>query len=300
MLVFWSFNKACYAIPMPKPSPTLLPIDKSLPFRERWRHIIFGTDTLEGQRFDSLLIVCIIASVAMVMLDSVPSVNATYGRYFYIAEWLFTITFTLEYLFRIYVALKPRKYLFSFYGIVDLLAILPSYLSLVITGANYLLMIRLLRVLRIFRVLKLLEYMGEARVLLLALSNARRKITVFMFAVAIMAMIFGSLLYVVEGEANGFTSIPKSIYWAIVTITTVGYGDISPQTPLGQALAALVMLTGYAIIAIPTGIVTAEIALLGRERKITSDRECTNCHKHFHLADAKYCNNCGHKFEEET
>ena len=272
-------------------------ISQDLSFREKWRHIIFGTDTIEGQRFDQILIIWIIASVALVMLDSVPELHQKYGKEFYIAEWIFTATFTVEYLFRLFVSTQARKYMFSFYGIVDLMAILPTYLSLFFVGAHYLLIIRLLRVLRIFRVLKLLEYMGEARVLLLALSNARRKITVFMFAVSIMAMIFGSLLYVIEGEANGFTSIPKSIYWAIVTITTVGYGDISPQTALGQAVASLVMLTGYAIIAIPTGIVTAEIALLGKEKKITSDIECKHCHKHFHLAGAKFCNNCGEKLE---
>ncbi len=271
----------------------LQPINPSLSFRDRWRHIIFGTDTIEGQRFDQLLIIVIVLSVTLVMLDSVEDLNQQYGRIFYALEWCFTIIFTVEYLFRLFVSHKPKKYIFSFYGLVDLLAILPTYLSLFIVGANYLLMIRLLRVLRIFRVLKLIEYMGEARVLLLALGNARRKITVFMFAVGVLAMIFGSLLYVIEGDTHGFTSIPKSIYWAIVTITTVGYGDISPQTPLGQAVASLVMLTGYAIIAIPTGIVTAEIALLGQQKKVTTDIECSNCHKHFHLDGAKFCNNCG-------
>lgn len=277
----------------------LKPISKKLSFRDKWRHIIFGTDTIEGQRFDKLLIVCIIASVLLVMLDSVASLNNKYGEIFYIAEWLFTITFTTEYAFRLFVSRQTRKYALSFYGIVDLLAILPTYISLIVTGANYLMIIRLLRVLRIFRVLKLLEYMGEARVLLLALGNARKKITVFMLAVGVLAMIFGSLLYVIEGEASGFTSIPRSMYWAIVTITTVGYGDISPQTPFGQILASLVMLMGYAIIAIPTGIVTAEIALLGQKNKLTTEIECKNCHKHFHLSEAKYCNNCGNSLKQQ-
>ncbi|MCK5880544.1 MAG: ion transporter, partial [Sinobacterium sp.] len=171
-----------------------------------------------------------------------------------------------------------------------------------IVGTNYLMIIRLLRVLRIFRILKLLEYMGEARILMLALGNARKKITVFVFALSVMAMIFGSLLYVIEGEANGFTSIPRSIYWAIVTITTVGYGDISPQTPLGQMVASVVMLMGYAIIAIPTGIVTAEIALLGNKNSnnaLATDTECPQCHKHFHLSGANFCNNCGYSLAAE-
>ena len=277
----------------------LQPISKNLNFRDKWRHIIFGTDTIEGQRFDKLLIIGISFSVLLVMLDSVVELNQKYGQLFYILEWGFTLAFTTEYIFRLYVSREPKSYSISFYGIVDLLAILPSYISLFIVGANYLLIIRILRVLRIFRVLKLLEYMGEARVLLLALNNARKKITVFMLAVAVLSMIFGSLLYVIEGEANGFTSIPRSIYWAIVTITTVGYGDIAPQTPIGQMLASLVMLTGYAIIAIPTGIVTAEIALLGQEKKVTTDIECGNCHKHFHLSDAKFCNHCGESLAQK-
>lgn len=275
----------------------LQPISKDLKFRDKWRHIIFGTDTIQGQAFDKLLIVCIIASVLLVMLDSVGHLNNKYGNIFYVLEWVFTVIFTTEYIFRLYVSRELKKYALSFYGLVDLLAILPTYISLFIVGANYLMIIRLLRVLRIFRVLKLLEYMGEARILLLALTNARRKITVFMLAVGVLSMIFGSLLYVIEGEGHGFTSIPRSIYWAIVTITTVGYGDISPQTPLGQMIASIVMLMGYAIIAIPTGIVTAEIALLGNTSRsnntVTTDIECSNCHKHFHLRDAKFCNNCG-------
>jgi len=274
----------------------LKPISTDLKFKDKWRHIIFGTDTIQGQAFDKLLIVCIIASVLLVMLDSVSALNHQYGNIFYVLEWAFTIIFTTEYAFRLYVSRQSKKYAFSFYGLVDLLAILPTYISLFVAGANYLMIIRLLRVLRIFRVLKLLEYMGEARILLLALGNARKKITVFMLAVGVLSMIFGSLLYVIEGEGNGFTSIPRSIYWAIVTITTVGYGDISPQTPLGQMIASVVMLMGYAIIAIPTGIVTAEIALLGNSgsnNTVTIDTECSNCHKHFHLRDAKFCNNCG-------
>ena len=279
----------------------LKPISQDLNFREKWRHIIFGTDTIEGQRFDKLLILCIIASVLLVMLDSVAALHKQYGEYIYIAEWGFTLIFTAEYCFRLIVSHQPKRYARSFYGVVDLLAILPTYISLFVIGANYLMVIRLLRVLRIFRVLKLLEYMGEARILMLALGNARKKITVFILAVSVLSMLFGSLLYVIEGEASGFTSIPRSIYWAIVTITTVGYGDISPQTPLGQMIASVVMLMGYAIIAIPTGIVTAELALLGNKggnSNLTTGIECSNCHKHFHLDNAKYCNNCGSSLKD--
>lgn len=263
-------------------------------FREKWRHIIFGTDTPAGRLFDQLLILLILASVCSVMLDSVPRIHNRYAVELYIAEWFFTIAFTIEYFFRIYISETPLRYARSFYGIVDIISILPTYLSLLFPGVNYLLIIRLLRALRIFRVLKLMEYIGEARILMEALHNARRKIMVFLYAVTVLTMVFGSLMYMVEGEANGFTSIPKSVYWAIVTITTVGYGDISPQTPLGQALASFVMLTGYAIIAIPTGIVTAELAMISKKENVTSAIiECPNCHKDYHAADAKFCDNCG-------
>lgn len=267
-------------------------------FREKWRHIIFGTDTPAGQKFDQILIGLILCSVLFVMLDSVPDYQKRFGEIFYLAEWAFTIIFTIEYLTRLYVSDTPKRYIFSFYGAVDILSILPTYLSLLFPGANYLLIIRLLRVLRVFRVLKLMEYMGEAKVLITALEKARRKIIIFMFCVSILAIIYGSLMYLIEGPANGFTSIPKSIYWAVVTITTVGYGDISPVTALGQALASLIMLTGYAIIAIPTGIVTAEIALLSREISKRAEKECSNCHKHSHSANAKFCDYCGTELDE--
>jgi voltage-gated potassium channel len=271
-------------------------------WREKWRHIIFGTNTPKGQLFDKTLIALILASVACVMLDSVPAYRLQFGQYLYSLEWFFTIIFTLEYIFRLIVSKKPLSYMLSFYGFVDILSILPSFISLFFPGAQYLSIIRLLRVLRIFRVLKLLEYMGEARMLTLALQKSRKKILVFMYSVTVLAVIFGSLMYLIEGAENGFSSIPRSIYWAIVTITTVGYGDISPNTPLGQALASLAMLTGYAIIAIPTGIITAEIALLSQMQQRQAqefDTECPECHKHVHARGAKFCDHCGHNIENK-
>lgn len=268
--------------------------------RETVRHIIFGTDTRAGRFFDQTLIVLIILSVALIMIDSVPKHHQQFGDILYSIEWAFTIIFTIEYLVRIIVSKKPTRYIFSFYGFVDIISILPTYISLFVTGTNYLLIIRLLRVLRVFRVLKMLEYMGEARLLMTALQKSRKKIVVFMYSVGVLAIIFGSLMYVIEGSENGFTSIPRSIYWAIVTITTVGYGDISPATPFGQTLAAFAMLTGYAIIAIPTGIVTAEIATLSREMDLSIKQECPGCHKHQHSPQAKFCDRCGSALPETT
>lgn len=260
--------------------------------REQLRTIIFGTNTPMGAAFDKLLILVIIASVFAVMFDSVSGVSQRYGQALYIAEWAFTIIFTVEYLIRIWISDRPRSYIFSFYGIIDLISILPTYLSLFFAGANYLLIIRIFRVLRIFRVMKLVQYSKEAQILLIAMRNSRRKIIIFMLFVAVLAMIYGALMYLIEGAAHGFTSIPRSIYWAIVTITTVGYGDITPSTPLGQALASFVMLTGYAIIAVPTGIVTAELTALSHRVKII---ECSKCHSDSHAQEANYCRNCGEK-----
>jgi len=259
--------------------------------RARLRRIVFGTDTRAGQAFDEILIVAILVSVAAVMLDSVQSIHARYGAALYIVEWGFTTLFTLEYLLRLWVSDRPLRYARSFYGLVDLVAVLPTYLSLFVPGAHYLLSIRLLRALRIFRVLRLLAFIREANFLVEALVQSRRKIGVFLFTVLILMVIFGTLMYVVEGPGNGFTSIPVGIYWAIVTVTTVGYGDISPVTGLGRAIAAIAMLTGYAIIAVPTGIVTAEMtALIQRER---TRRACPQCNLGEHEADAHYCRRCG-------
>ena len=259
--------------------------------RTRLRRIVFGTDSRAGQAFDEILIVAILVSVVAVMLDSVQSIHERYGAALYVVEWAFTVLFTLEYLLRLWVSDRPLRYARSFYGLVDLAAVLPTYLSLLIPGAHYLLSIRLLRALRIFRVLRLFGFMREANFLVDALVQGRRKIGVFLFTVLILMVIFGTLMYVVEGPENGFTSIPVSIYWAIVTITTVGYGDISPVTGLGRAIAAVAMLTGYAIIAVPTGIVTAEMtALIQRERH---RRACAQCGLREHEADAHFCRRCG-------
>lgn len=264
--------------------------------RLRLRHIIFGTNTTAGRLFDQLLIVTIIASVIAVMLDSVQEIHEQYGNLLYALEWGFTLVFTVEYLVRLWISDRPGRYAFSFYGVVDLLSVLPTYISLIAPGANYLLTIRILRVLRIFRVMRLLSFMSEANFLIRALTRARRKIAVFLFTVLVVMISFGSLMYVIEGPDNGFTSIPRSIYWAIVTVTTVGYGDITPHTILGQAIAALAMITGYAIIAVPTGIVTAEItSAMHRDR---FSRECPNCHLHEHENDALHCKRCGEKLPE--
>ena len=259
--------------------------------RLRLRHIVFGTDTPSGQAFDQLLIIAILGSVVAVMLDSVAELHQRYGDIFYALEWFFTILFTAEYLLRLWISDGPARYARSFYGVVDLLSILPTYLSLFVPGANYLLTIRILRVLRIFRVMKLLSFMSEAHFLAQALMRARRKVAVFLFTVLVVMISFGSLMYVIEGPSHGFSSIPRSIYWAIVTVTTVGYGDIAPQTALGQAIASLAMITGYAIIAVPTGIVTAEISsAMHRDRY---RRECASCHLHEHELDAEFCKRCG-------
>lgn len=259
--------------------------------RARLYRIIFGTDTPAGQAFDIVLIYVILASVLLVMLDSVESFSEPYSQTFFRLEWFFTLLFTFEYLVRLYCSPRPLRYMRSFYGIVDLLSILPSYLAFFISHANVLLIIRLFRVLRVFRILKLMRYLSEANVLLRSMKMARRKVFVFFFSVIILTSIFGSLMFVLEGPEHGFTSIPKSIYWAIVTITTVGYGDITPQTPLGQAIAALAMLTGYAIIAVPTGIITAELSLeMQRTRQAT---QCPQCQVFGHDSDALYCKNCG-------
>ncbi|AMX02416.1 ion transporter [Microbulbifer thermotolerans] len=265
--------------------------------RRKWlNEVIFGTDTPAGRNFDVFLIWAILVSVGLVLLASVERIAGRYGETLFALEWFFTALFTVEYFLRIYCAVERRRYIFSFYGIVDLLAILPSYLALVYTGASYLLVVRLLRVLRIFRVLKLVRYLRDANVLLRSFGLARRKILVFYASVLVMCVIFGALMFLVEGPGHGFTSIPKSVYWAIVTITTVGYGDISPHTVLGQAIASMTMLIGYSIIAVPTGIVTAELASeLHQERSL---RRCDNCSRAGHDRDAEYCKYCGYKLED--
>jgi len=262
-------------------------------YRERLHEIIFEADTPAGKLFDVILIACIVLSVIIIMLDSVSTIRNSCGDFLYLSEWFFTFLFTIEYFLRLYSVGRPFKYAISFFGIIDLLAILPTYISIFLPGSQYLLVIRILRVLRIFRVFKLVQYLVEARLLMQALRASRRKIVIFLFTVFTLVIIFGSMMYIIEGEANGFTSIPRSIYWAIVTHTTVGYGDISPKTGIGQALAAVIMIIGFAIIAVPTGIVTAELTQVSG-RKV-STQVCRVCSAEGHDSDAKNCKYCGAK-----
>jgi voltage-gated potassium channel len=263
------------------------------PWQQKLHTIIFEADTLGGRLFDTALITCIGLSVAVVMLESVSSIRARYGEILNILEWVFTILFSIEYFLRLISVGNPVKYALSFFGIVDLLATLPTYLSLILPGTQYLLSIRVLRLLRIFRVFKLTEYVTEGGVIAEALRASRRKIAVFFFAVLTIIVIVGSLMYVVEGEEHGFKSIPTSIYWAVVTLTTVGYGDISPQTTLGRFLASLVMILGYSILAVPTGIVSAEFSRAAKHQVTTT--ACPECSTYGHDPDAIHCKYCGSK-----
>lgn len=261
------------------------------PWRENMHELIFESDTISGKVFDIALIICIVLSVLGVMLSSIDSFNQQYGQWLDYFEWVFTILFSIEYILRIICVRKPLLYMKSFFGIVDLLSILPSYIALFFGGAQTMMVIRALRVLRIFRIFKLGEYLGEAHALIRAMSASTTKILVFLYTVLIAVIIFGSAMYLVEGGENGFSSIPKSIYWAIVTITTVGYGDVAPQTALGQALASAVMIMGYAIIAVPTGIYTTELAR--QYKRDITNTACQSCGKEGHASDANYCKFCG-------
>ncbi|MHC4628608.1 MAG: ion transporter [Planctomycetota bacterium] len=262
-------------------------------WREVLFEVIFEADTPAGKWFDIVLIVCILLSVATVMLDSVGNINARYGRLLNAVEWFFTILFTVEYVLRLLCVGKPIRYAVSFFGVVDLLAVLPTYASPLFPSSRHLVVVRVLRVLRIFRVLKLGHHTKEATLLRKALYASRRKILVFFSAVVTLVVIIGSLMYVIEGQKNGFTSMPRSVYWAVVTLTTVGYGDISPQTAAGQFLAAMVMILGYSIIAVPTGIVTAELSRAHAAE--TSRQACPSCSAEGHDRDARHCKFCGAK-----
>ena len=270
-----------------------------LSLRKKIYLVIFGTETPMGRLFDEVLLVAILTSVLVIVLSSVASLSSIYGEWFYLLEWLFTVAFTIEYGLRLYCSPNPLRYARSFFGVVDFLSIVPTYIAFFFfPGAEYLLIIRLLRVLRVFRVLKLIRYLQEANILGRSIYNSRRKILVFFFSILVLVTIYGALMYVIEGTEHGFNSIPKGMYWAIVTITTVGYGDIAPQTELGRMLAALVMLTGYAIIAVPTGIITSE--LVGEMQKDKNLRVCPNCDRLGHENDAMYCKHCGSPMEEES
>ena len=263
------------------------------PWRERLHEIIFEADTQGGKAFDVVLIGLILASLGVVFLDSVESWRSAWGPLLRRAEWGFTVLFTLEYLLRLLCVRRPIRYAFSFFGLVDLLAILPTYLSLFVPGAQALLTVRVLRILRVFRVLKLVQHVEEAGQLYAALRRARHKISVFLTAVLSLVVIMGALMYLVEGPENGFTSIPRSVYWAVVTITTVGYGDIAPRTTLGQLLASVAMIIGYGVIAVPTGIVTVELDRATRLAPTT--RTCPTCVREGHDPDAAHCKHCGAK-----
>jgi len=262
-------------------------------WRSRLHRVIYEADTREGKIFDLVLIVAILASILLVMLESVKSLDAKYHDFFNISEWIITILFTLEYILRIVSVKRPGKYIFSFYGIIDLLSTIPKYLSLVIGGAHALVALRGLRLLRIFRILKLARFVGATDTLGRALIASRYKIFVFLSSVLVICIIIGTLMYLIEGDESGFSSIPISIYWTIVTMTTVGYGDIAPQTPLGQFLASLLMILGYGIIAIPTGIVGVEMTRDKSPSVHMNTQSCPNCSAQNHRDDAKYCFRCG-------
>lgn len=258
--------------------------------REKINRIIFGQDTKSGKLFDIILLWVIFASVIIVVLESVSSFDAKFNDFFFYAEWIITILFTLEYVLRIWSSKIPFKYIFSFWGLVDLLSILPTYLELLDFGFHYLLAIRIFRLLRVFRIFKLVRFSREAQKLLLALNASRHKMGVFLMTVFTIMVLLGTLMYVIEGGKNGFTSIPQSIYWAIVTVTTVGFGDVVPQTVLGKFLSSIAMILGYAIIAVPTGIISVELA-----KNKSEDKICEVCN-HDNPDDAQYCNQCGLKF----
>lgn len=265
--------------------------------RQKLYTIIFEANTQMGKAFDVILLVVILSSIIIVMLESVDYINVKYSELFFVLEWIFTILFTIEYIARIIISPNPRKYIFSFFGIIDLLSILPAYISLVVTGYHSLIIFRSFRLLRVFRIFKLVRFVSEASTLSRALAASRAKIIVFITAVAIIVVIMGTIMYIVEGAENGFTSIPRSIYWAIVTLTTVGYGDIAPATILGQALASVIMILGYAIIAVPTGIVTSEMTKARIYKTPTNTIKCSNCGAQNHDVDADYCKSCGTELE---
>ncbi|WP_339627451.1 ion transporter [uncultured Maribacter sp.] len=281
--------------------------DKLSPWKNKLHEIIYEADTPMGKLFDLILFVIIIFSVILIMLESVKAIDAEYHEILFVLEWVVTIFFTVEYIARIICIKKPSHYIFSFYGIIDFLSTIPLYISYIFAGSQVLLAVRAFRLLRVFRILKLARFLGEASQLKRALKASRAKITVFLFAVLIASVMMGTLMYLIEGDEAGFTSIPTSIYWTIVTLTTVGYGDIAPITPQGQAIATIIMLLGYGIIAVPTGMVTAEF---NRQNKGKSNDDepgryvhintqcCPTCSKEGHRDDATHCYNCGSLLNE--
>ena len=281
--------------------------DSEKNWKDKLHEIIYEADTPAGKLFDIILLIAILASILLVMLESVKSIDAQYHTFINISEWIITILFSIEYIARIISVKKPSKYIFSFYGVIDLLSTLPKYISLIFAGTHALIALRALRLLRIFRILKLARYLGASQNLANAIKASKAKISVFLFAVLIAATIFGTIMYLVEGEENGFTNIPKSVYWCIVTLTTVGFGDIAPVTPLGQFIATFIMILGYGIIAVPTGIVSAEYTKQSNDSK-ESDKQnnvhlnsqcCANCLAENHADGAEFCYKCGHKLHHD-
>ncbi len=268
-------------------------------WKSKLHEIIYEADTPTGKLFDVLLLIAIIASILLVMLESVGSIDTKYHSFLYVSEWVITILFSIEYITRIITVKRPAKYIFSFYGIIDFLSTIPMYLSFIIAGSQSLVALRALRLLRVFRILKLTRYIGESTNLVRALKLSRARIAVFISFVIILCVILGTIMYLVESEqGSGFTSIPRSVYWAIVTLTTVGYGDIAPHTPLGQLIASAIMILGYGIIIIPTGIITSEMTRVNRQDVATNTESCPNCLTSNHRDDAEYCHHCGHKLND--
>lgn len=272
---------------------------KNISLKKRLYTIIYEADTKAGRMFDILLLLLILFSIIVVIMESVESVSNQYPQFFNISEWVITILFTVEYIFRISVIEKPKSYIFSFYGVIDFLSTIPKYLSLFFAGATILIALRALRLLRVFKILKLSPFVGESKALVKSLKASSAKISVFLLAVMILTIILGALMYTIEnGHNSGFDNIPKSMYWAIVTLTTVGYGDIAPVTPLGQIIASIIMVLGYGIIAVPTGIVSAEYAAELKNKVSLNTQVCPYCNKSDHHNDAKFCNSCGEKINQ--
>ncbi len=279
----------------PLSDPQLNPATDS-GWRRRWFDIIYRHDSRPERNFDLLLIYAILASILVVMIDSVQSIHQRWSAWFYIVEWAFTLAFTAEYVLRLAVVKRPLRYAVSLWGLIDLASILPTYLSLFIPGAQSLLVVRVMRILRLFRILKLTRYVEESGILMQSPWRSRRKVLVFLFTVLTVTVIAGALMYVIEGPDNGYTSIPTSMYWAIVTMATVGFGDVVPQTTLGRFVTSVLILIGYSIIAVPTGIYTAELASSLREAEDAhrhDNRGCPACGLEGHDRDAQYCRHCG-------
>lgn len=268
-------------------------------WKEKIHEIIYEADTPAGKLFDLVLLIIILASILLVMLESVKPIYENYSDILNISEWVITIFFSIEYIARIISVKKPSRYIFSFYGIIDLLSTIPKYLSLFIIGSHSLVVLRALRLMRVFRILKLTRYIGESTNFVRALKKSRAKIAVFLSFVLILCIILGTVMYLVESDESGFTSIPRSVYWAIVTLTTVGYGDIAPVTALGQFIASIIMIMGYGIIAVPTGIVSSEMTKVEKDNIPTNTKACTSCTEEYHRDDAEFCHKCGHQLDNE-